>query len=163
MVNTKRVAQRRSLRFETIDDAIREADLLVEASRRGRLRQLGNWSAGQCLGHVAAWIEYGYDGYPMKPPGWLLRMLLAWLGKKYLRTGMPAGIRISGAANGTYGTEDAEIADAAERFKNAFLRLKRGDIAPHDSPAFGPMSHEDRIQLNLRHAELHLSFLDYDI
>jgi hypothetical protein len=29
------------------------------------------------------------------------------------------------------------------------------------SPAFGPMNHEDRTQFNLRHAELHLSFLQF--
>jgi hypothetical protein len=53
------------------------------------------------------------------------------------------------------------ISEAAERLRNAFHRLKRREQAFHDSPAFGPMSHDDRIVLNLRHAELHLGYLDY--
>jgi len=40
------------------------------------------------------------------------------------------------------------------------LRLLESDeLARYDSPAFGPMSHQERVALNLRHAELHLSFL----
>jgi hypothetical protein len=38
----------------------------------------------------------------------------------------------------------------------------RGDQPPeYHSPAFGEMSLDDRIELNLRHAELHLGFLRY--
>ncbi len=38
------------------------------------------------------------------------------------------------------------------------MRLKNGEPCTHDSPAFGALSHEDRIRLNLRHAELHLGY-----
>jgi hypothetical protein len=160
-VNTAKVAGRRTLRFANIDEAFQEIDYIVAADKAGRLRTLGNWTPGQILGHVAAWIEYGYDGYPVKPPPWFIRIILRMLVKKYLRRGMPAGVKIPGAKEGTYGTEVLPLREATERLRRAFLRLKSGEPAPYDSPAFGVMSHAERIELNLRHAELHLSFLTY--
>lgn len=152
---------RRVLRFETIDEVLAEIDRVVEAERNGQLRQLGNWTAGQILGHISAWIDYGYEGYPLRPPPWLVRMFLRLRLKKMLNGSMPAGVRIPGVEQGTVGIDPLETAEAAARVRRSFERLKRGDPAKYDSPAFGPMSHEDRIRLNLRHAELHLSFLNY--
>lgn len=57
-VDTKKVAGRRMLRFESLDQVIADVDRLVEAERAGRLTRLGNWTLGQTLGHLAAWAEY---------------------------------------------------------------------------------------------------------
>jgi hypothetical protein len=159
-VETKK-AQRRKLRFQSIDDALAEIDRIEQADRDGCLQCMGNWTPGQVFSHLAAWIEYGYDGYPLKSPPWILRFILRLFVPKMLRDGMSPGVRIPGIPEGTIGMEPALTSDAAERLRKAFQRLKRGDPAPYDSPAFGKMSHEDRIRLNLRHAELHMSFLDY--
>ena len=67
---------RRQLQFAMIDDLLAEIDRLVEADKAGRIQTLGTWTPGQILGHLAAWIEYGYAGYPMKPVPWLIRLLL---------------------------------------------------------------------------------------
>ena len=132
---------------------------LVTLDAEGRLDCLGNWTAGQIFSHLAAWIEYGYDGYPInKPPlpiRWILRMMLPGM----LRRGMKPGVRIPGVKDGTVGQEMMEAGKAAERLERAWSRLASGEPSRHDSPAFGAMSHERRIQLNLRHAELHLSNL----
>ena len=155
------VPNRRQLRFDMIDGLLREIDQIVAAEKEGRLKAIGHWTAGQVLGHVAAWIEYGYAGYPMKPPPWFIRVILRFQVKKYLRKGMPSGVRIPYVAEGTYGIEKMSVEEGAKRLRQALARLQQGEPAKYDSPAFGPMSHEDRIQLNLRHAELHLSFLHY--
>lgn len=157
-VDTKTVAGRRTLRFNTLDDALADLERIAAADRAGTLRHIGNWTPGQILGHVSAWIEYGYDGYPMKPPPWFVRFILRMMVKKYLKRGMPSGVRIPNAAAGTYGTAALSTSDGMRRLKAAFERL-RTEPARFDSPAFGRMSHADRIALNLRHAELHLSFL----
>lgn len=78
-----------------------------------------------------------------------------------LRSGMPRGIRIPGTKQGTFGMDDLPTREAVERYLKALQRLASNEVAPHDSPAFGELSHEDRIQLNLRHAELHLGYLSY--
>ncbi len=58
--------------------------------------------------------------------------------------------------------DNMPTAEAGQRLLNALKRLQDGEEAQFHSPAFGPMSHEDRIRLNLRHAELHLGYLSYN-
>lgn len=53
--------RRRLLRFATIDDLLSEIERVMEANKQGRLCVLGSWTPGQILGHLAAWIEYGYE------------------------------------------------------------------------------------------------------
>ncbi len=161
-MNTAKVTNRRQVRYTTIPDVYRDVDRLIEAHREGQLKTAGNWSPDQIFSHLAAWIEYGYDGYPVKPPFIVIRWIMKGMLQRYLRKGLPSGIKIPGVPQGTTGMDHAEIAAAAERLKQAFARLERGEVCTFDSPAFGAMSHADRIELNLRHAELHLSFLILD-
>jgi len=160
-MNTEPPPDRRQLRFATVDELLNEIDRVMAADQAGTVRTLGTWTPGQILGHLAAWIQYGYEGYPMKPPPWFVRLFLRLQVKKYLRRGMPSGVRIPKVEEGTYGIEALPAQEGAERLRRALERLQRGEPAKYDSPAFGPMSYEDRIQLNLRHAELHLSFLQF--
>lgn len=159
-IDTKK-AERRQLRFESIDDCLTEINRIGEAAEQGTLTTFGNWTAGQVLAHVAAWIEYGYEGYPIKPPPFFVRWFLRLQLKSILKKGVPAGVRIPGVKNGTTGQDGMEIPAALDRVRAALDRLTKED-GTHDSPAFGKMDHGDRILLNLRHAELHLSFLSYD-
>jgi len=151
--------ERRALRFESIDEVLVEVERVVASDAAGTLRRTGTWTPGQVLGHLAAWIEYGYDGYPLKPPPFFIRWILRARLQKMLAGGMPAGVRIPGVAGGTTGAEPQATAEAAGRLRRAFERLRSGEECPYDSPAFGAMSHADRVRLNLRHAELHLGFL----
>ncbi len=160
-VNTGKVDGYRQLQFESIAQVLSEVDRMVQAESRGELRAIGNWTAGQIFAHLAAWIEYGYDGYPVKSPPWPIRMVLKLMLRKYLSKGMPRGVKIPGVPDGTTGMDAMGTEEAAKRLKAAFSRLEKGEACPHDSPAFGKMSHEDRIRLNLRHAELHLGYLIY--
>ncbi|MBW7904658.1 MAG: DUF1569 domain-containing protein [Phycisphaerae bacterium] len=151
-------APRRALRFSSIDELLREVELIEVADAAGRLRCAGAWTAGQILGHLAAWIDYAYEGYPGKRPPWLVRFIVRLSRKRYLYGGLPAGVRIPDAPGGTYGTEVLSTEEGARRLRAALERLGR-EPARHDSPVFGSMTQEERIALNLRHAELHLSFL----
>ena len=161
-VDTRRSVRYRRLRFESIEDALSEIDRIVQADADGRLRTTGNWTAGQIMSHIAAWIEYGYTGYPMGPPPWFVRWILRRQLKKYLRNGMPRGVRIPRIEQGTFGMDALPTPQAADRLRKAFKRLQDGDPVNFNSPAFGEMSLEDRIRLNLRHAELHLGFLNIE-
>lgn len=156
-VNTAKVSHRRRLSFTSVDEVLAEADRLVAAERGGRLVRLGNWTLGQTLGHLAAWAGFCFDGYPINPPrviGWILRLRR----KQFIHGTMPAGVRIPRVSGGTVGTEALSTEEGHQRFRRAFERLK--DNRPPDRhPFLGRMSHEDWIALNLRHAELHLSFM----
>lgn len=153
---------RRVLRFESIADLLEELDRIEAADRSGRLRATGGWTVGQILSHVAAWIDYAYDGYPVKPPPFFIRWILRWMFRRMLRDGMRPGVRIPGVRGGTTGAALIDTPLGISKLRTSLERLARREPAKFSSPAFGEMSDDDRIQLTLRHAELHLSFLAID-
>jgi hypothetical protein len=144
------------LRFESLDQALAEAESLAEAERAGRLRRLGNWTLGQTLGHVATWMDYAYTGVPLKVP-FFIRWILTLRKRKYLYMPMGAGAKIPGVPGGTLGTEVVTLDDALPRLRKICERLK-AEPPTLPSAVFGRLTHEESIALNLRHAELHLGF-----
>jgi len=155
-VDTGKVAARRLLRFETIDQAMAEVERLAEAERAGRLKRLGNWTLGQALGHLAAWTEFAYTGVPLKVP-FFIRWILRLQKRKFLYGPMRAGVRIPRVEGGTLATDAVPLEEGLGRYRRALERLKaEGPTAP--SPIFGRLTHEVSIALSLRHAELHLGF-----
>lgn len=157
-VDTKK-SQRRALRFANLAEVRAEVDRLAAAARAGTVRTTGNWSVGQVFGHLAAWIDFAYDGFPagLNPP-WFIKFLLKFRKKSFLYGEMPVGVRIPGQAQGTKATEELSLEDGYARFTRALERLER--TAPtQPSVIFGPMTHAEWKALNLRHAELHLGFL----
>jgi hypothetical protein len=156
LVDTRKVADRRVLRFETLDQVRAEVDRLVEAERAGRLRHLGNWTLGQALGHLAAWAEYAYTGAPLKVP-FFIRWILRLRKQSFLHGPMRAGVRIPGVQGGTLATDPLPVDEARDRYRRALGRLEaEPPTAPN--PAFGLLSQEEQIALTLRHADLHLGF-----
>jgi len=158
-INTAKVTDRRKIRFDSMDDLLADIERIVAADRDGNLRRTGNWTAGQALGHVATWIDYAYEGYPFHGVPWFVKLILKLKKKSYLQKGMQAGIRIPKTEGGTYGTQALKVEEGADRLRKALARLKSGEPARFESPAWGKMPYNERVALNLRHAELHLSFL----
>jgi hypothetical protein len=158
-----RKAPRRKVRFTSVAELDAELDRIERADLEGRLKATGNWTPGQILGHIATWLEFGWCGYPpeLRPPA-IIKGILRLRKNKYLRDGMPVGVRIPGLKDGTLGTEPISTREGLARLRKALEPLRRGETQPHPSPAFGALSASDCAQLNLRHAELHLSFLNYD-
>ena len=160
-VDTRTSPGYRKLRFNSVDECVSEVKRILAASEAGKLSATGNWTPGQLMTHLANWIEYPYVGFPIGPPPFFVRWILRLGRRKMLRGSMPRGVRIPGVEGGTVGMEDVDTAEAAQRLLAALARLKSDEEPKFDSPAFGPLSHEDRIALNLRHAELHLGYLKY--
>lgn len=158
-VNTKTV-QKRYLRFSTLADVVAEADRLAAADRAGKLRQMGNWNIGQIFNHLATWATYPYDGYPpeLSNPPWFVRVFLKLKKKSYLHGKMPQGVRIPGLKEGTLGMDPIGTEDGLKKLKGAMKRLEEAP-PKRANPIFGPISHEDWKNINLRHAELHMGFL----
>jgi hypothetical protein len=158
MINSRKVTDRRQLRFASLDEGVRDAEALAEAERQGSLRVTGNWTLGQSIGHVAFWARAPFDGYPEMPQmPWLLRKLLPLFKNGFLNKRLPAGGRIPGVPEGTFGTEQLTTDDALAQLRAAFERLGR-ESPTVPNPIFGELTHEEWIKLNLRHAELHLGF-----
>ena len=160
-VNTARVVDRRVVRYASVEGLFEDVDALVAAQWAGALAAKGNWSLGQALGHVAAWAEFAHEGYPpaMQSPPWIVRLLARFWKRGFIRGAMRPGLKLHGVAGGTLATDDAPAEEAAARLRRAFTRLQA--TAPtRPNPLFGPLTHEEWLGLNLRHAELHLSFFE---
>lgn len=162
-INPAKVVQFRTLHFQTVGDCLEEVERIQRAAVMGELQSHGNWSPSQILTHLAAWIEYAYVGFPIPRPPKVIAWILRTFMRKRLLSGksMPRGIRIPKVAGGTTGADDIPFDQAVVRYRAALERLQSVEEAPYPSPAFGPMNHGERIQLNLRHAELHLGYLEY--
>jgi hypothetical protein len=151
--------ERRRLRFETIDEALSEADRLATADRDGRLDRAGTWTLGQTLGHLATWADFAFDGYPESIRAPLpIRLILRVARGRILSKGMTPGVRIRGIPGGTLGLEPLDAGEGLRRYRAALERFRHASPT-RANPIFGPLTPDQWIQLNLRHAELHLSFL----
>ena len=157
LVDTGKVAGRRILRFESLDEMLADVDRLVQAEKAGRLKHVGNWTLGQVLGHLAVWTEYSYTGPPIKAP-LFIKLMLRLRKRKFLYGPMRAGVKIPGVKGGTLATEPMAVDEARGRLRRATERLKT-EAPTVPNIIFGPLSHDEWIALILRHAELHLGFL----
>jgi hypothetical protein len=156
-VDTGKVTGRRELRFESLEQMLADVDRLVEAERAGRLRRLGNWTLGQTLGHLAAWMEYSYTPAPLKVP-FPIRWILRLRKQKFLYGPMRAGVRIPRVEGGTLATDPVPLDEALRRLRAVTERL-RTEAPTVPSIVFGWLTREESVAINLRHAELHLGFL----
>jgi hypothetical protein len=156
-VDTARVTGCRELHFGMIDDALADVPQLVAAERAGKLNRLGNWTLGQTLGHLAAWINFGFDGNPLNPP-WFVKVLSRMMKKRFIYGKPMRGFKIPKVPGGTLATELLSTDEGERRFRDAMERLRRGPPA-RPNPVFGALTHDEWINLHLRHAELHLGFL----
>jgi hypothetical protein len=150
----------RAVRLASPRDLHAELDRVVAADRAGTLRQCGNWTAGTTFGHLATFIEYAYDGYPpdLASPPWFIRAILKLSKGRFMRGPLPRGVRIPKIEGGTKGTEPMTTEAGLARLKAAWARLEASP-PPRPNPIFGPLTHQEWITMHLRHAELHLGYL----
>ncbi len=152
-----RKAERRTLQFANLQEALQDARRVAAADAQGRLRRTGNWTAGQALNHLASWINFGYDGYPATPP-WFIRLLGPLMRSRVLKGPVMLGMRMPGVNEGTFATEDMPTEKALAKYEQAVQRLTTAPPST-PNPVFGRMTHQQWMDLHTRHAECHLGFL----
>ena len=151
---------RRELKpFASFGDAVADAERLLA----GGYDRAGNWSLGQCCGHLSNWLTYQLDGFPPLPL-WLRPIF--WAARTTVATGMlrkvnRAGVMPVGSATAPTSVPPPDAGDAAgvADYKRAIDRwtAHTGPFVP--SPLFGHQSRDDWHRLHLVHAAHHLSFL----
>ena len=152
-VDTSSVAGRRELAFRGLDEVLADATALVAA---GQVKTLGNWPVPQLLTHLASTINNSIDGFQSKAP--LFIRIIGPLLKHRMLKKMPPGIKLPADAEKSAFPAAASSEDALKQLRLAISRCKLERMnAAH--PAFGKMTHEQWLQLHLRHSELHLSFI----
>src|SRR5581483_5857332 len=150
-IDTGKVKDRRTLHFASLDEALSDADTLAAAEREGKLRTLGNWSLGQSFNHLSSWVDYSFEGAPLKIP-LIVRWMLRPMKKRFIYTPMKPGGNIPRVPGGTLAIDAVPLDEGLTHLHRAFDRLK------NDSPAiphmlFGPLTHDEWINQHLRHAE----------
>src|SRR5262245_40050365 len=88
-VETKTVAGRRTLHFDSLQEVLAEAERLA----KGRVRVLGNWSQGKIYQHLATTMDCSIDGWGFSAP-WYVRLLAPLMKKRFLNGPMPAGFKM---------------------------------------------------------------------
>lgn len=153
-IKTAAVKGRRKLRFATFDDVIKDAEHIASV----RCRTLGNWTVAQNIDHLGKSIQAGFEGPVVKAP-WFVRWLIApVIKRRFLTKGMPAGFALPKKMAHFMPGSDPATETALNNLRVWSQRLLT-EVPANDHPAFGKLSHAEWIQLHLRHAELHLSFI----
>lgn len=151
--------QRRTLKFATLADAVRDAENLLANG----YDRVGKWSLGQVCGHLANWLTYPIDGFPkvpllLRPVLWMLKVTT---GKRKLKTYLETRSFPAGAPTVPQSVPPAtaEDADGVAKLKAAVERFiaHTGPVLP--SPLFGAMTKETAEKLQRVHCAHHLSFL----
>ena len=156
-VDTRSVAGRRELSFGGLDEVLADASALAAAPQ---LKTLGNWPLTHLLMHLASTINNSIDGFSNKAP-LLIRIIGPLLKRGMLKNKMRPGIKLPPEAEKSAFPAAASVEEALRQLRHAVSRCKCERMtAAH--PAFGKMTHEQWLQLHLRHSELHLSFVVLD-
>ena len=153
-VNIK-TADRRVLKFDTLDDIVRD----VEAIASGPHRVTGNWTAAQNIWHVAHTVAMSNRGFDFKVP-----LVMKLLGRMLKGLGMHTkpikpGFNPPGKVAAAFAPPpDVSLEMAVAKLRDEVAYAKAHGMH-HPSPLFGKLTHEQWTQLHCRHAELHHSFI----
>jgi hypothetical protein len=160
MIDTKK-APRRELSFHCTGCLKEDLARIEAAHRAGTLRATGNWTPGENLDHVARTWEYALDGWPAAVRPNLIIRLFARTMKSRFTSGrtLPAGFGYGAMAPHLEPRPGCTLEDGLARLRAVVDRLDRGERMEVESPAFGRLSHDEWMRLNLAHAQLHLGFI----
>ena len=149
-INTKKVEGRRKVRYESLDEFLREAERLSQAE----VRLLGNWSLSQIYGHLARTMDGSIDGLGFLMPAPVRWLMSLFMKRKFLHDKLPAGFKSAPEFVPEETSLDAEL----DELRKAVARQhSEPDRVLH--PAFGNIGKEGWNLFHLRHAELHMSFV----
>jgi len=153
------MATRRDLKFDTLDEAVRDAENLLA---RGYERA-GNWDLAQCCHHLAVLMRWPIDGFPpMSLPRRVVARLLKWtIARRWLRRVLESGVWPIGTPTDerTFPPPGCTDAEAMAMLRDAVGRLLAHEGPFQESPLFGMLDKETLIKLHCIHTAHHLSFL----
>lgn len=146
-------AQRRDVGYATLE----EFRLDAEGIAAGPFVTVGSWTFGQILDHLAKGIHCSLDGFPFKAP-WYMRLAAPFVKNSVLTRKMEPGWKLPKSADPYLPQSDTTVEDGLARLVNGIDRLEN-ETPEAAHPVFGKLAREEWIQLHIRHAELHMSFV----
>jgi hypothetical protein len=153
-VKTSKVANRRTVRYDTLQDLLRDAEQLAA----GKVRTLGNKTYGQILRHLIIAMNWAIDGSPVRV-SWPMRMMAKLFKKKILGGPMDPGFNLPADAEPIlWPPGDPSVTEELDGLRKVIRRLEtESKRAP--SPFLGTLTHDEWDCLLRHHAELHMSFV----
>lgn len=150
-VKTTKVAGRRQLKFENCQQVLDDVRSLAAQP----YRQLGNWSLGEICHHLAKGFDMATTETKAQFPWWL-RTLGPFLKKWVISHPFVPGFTAPKGGGLIANPQEAAVGVAA--LEQAMARFgDAGELRRH--PVFGPMSRDEWHRFQMRHCDLHLSFL----
>lgn len=155
-VDTKKVTGRREVHYDSFDDLLADAESLVTSGSKS----VGNWSLGQILQHLAVSIHASIDGTDMKLP-WLMKkaFLLMMNKEKLMHQPMPSGYKIPKQGEAQFKPDDNTSAEQGLAALREAIDRWNSDSPRAEHILFGALTDEEWNAFNLRHAEMHMSFV----
>jgi hypothetical protein len=159
MMSSSTNIARRELRFDSLDEVVRDAEHLLAVG----YDKTGKWDLGQCCGHLSEWFRYQMEGYPrspllLRPVFWFVRNTVA---PRLVRKALASGTTKDGMPTIPQSVpspgEDEARAVATLRDTVARWQAFTGEL--HPSPLFGMLTKDEWVKGHLIHAAHHLSFL----
>ncbi len=152
-INTKKVTGRRTVRYESFNDILADAERLAGLETN----ELGNWSKGQIYKHLAASLDAMLDGPPFLMPApirWLLCLLMK---NRMLTRTLDPGFQLPKSASAMLPGETT-TSEGLELLRAAVQRVNQTDArAVHGG--FGKIPPAEWDQFQFRHCEMHMSFI----
>lgn len=147
------MSARRTTRYSTLSEVVQDAEYLL-----GNHHTVGNWSFGQICQHLAKTMNAAIDGYGFMAPWWARWLIAPWVKNSFLTKPMRPGFKLPKAAAALLPDDSITADDGLRQLKAAVERLSHETpTAPH--PFLGKQASEEAIQAQLRHCELHMSFI----
>ena len=147
--------ERRDLVFETLDDAVAEAERLAS----GEVRTTGKHSFGQILEHLAKTHDMATGKLPPPPLPLVMRLLMPFMRGMIFSRPVKPGFKLPKAAEAYFWPEGhVDVADALRHLKESVENYNiNGPLEVH--PVFGKATREQNLSLNCKHCAMHLSFV----
>jgi len=159
-IDTRKVAPRRTLRFHTLHEILRDVEQIgaVTSETGESICADGNWTPAQIVEHVTFFIDGAIDGFTFTAP-LPIRVLARPFKKRILTKPMKPGIKLPARMSVVLPDPETTWDDAVSALRDAVARIDCGERMMQPSPLLGEMTHEDWVNLHCRHAEMHFSFM----
>lgn len=147
--------ERRELRFNSLDEAVAEAERLAA----GEVRVSGNHSFGKILKHLALTHDMATGKIVGPRPPWYMRLMMPLVKGMILKGPVKPGFNLPSSAEAFFWPPgEFEISESLTHLKESVENYKaNGPLEVH--PVFGKVSREQNYRLNCGHCAMHLSFV----
>ena len=149
-------SERRDLSFQSLDAVVAEAERLASTE----VRTSGKHSYGQILNHLALSQDVSTGRAVAPPPSFFMKLMMPLMRRMVINSKpLKPGIKLpKNAETFFWPDQEFDVVASLEYLKESVSYYEsNGPLAKH--PFFGKMTKAENLQLNCRHAALHLSFV----